>query len=51
VEYGANAINKQMYWLRAQSAHYPLPADAHQQLGAGAAPFPDWTKRKAEAEK
>jgi hypothetical protein len=48
VEYGANAINKQMYWLRAQSAHYPLPADAHRKLGAGTDPFPDWTKRKAE---
>lgn len=48
VEYGANAINKQMYWLRAQSVHYPLPADTHQKLGAGAAPFPDWTMRKAD---
>jgi cathepsin L len=41
IEYGCNNIGYFAYWLRAQSAQYNLPADAHKLLG-DAAPLHRW---------
>lgn len=48
IEYGCNNIGYNARWMRAQSIHYPLPADAHTQL-KDAAPFPAWTKNAVAA--
>jgi cathepsin L len=42
IEYGCNNIGFYGYWVRAQSTQYHLPADAHELLAAGAAPFRRW---------
>jgi hypothetical protein len=50
VEYGCNNVGIACFWLRAQSVHYDLPADAHQLLGEKAAPFHTWATGSREAE-
>jgi cathepsin L len=46
IKYGSNNIGSFATWVRAQSVHYQLPADAHEQA-EGAVPFYRWpTARK-----
>jgi C1A family cysteine protease len=42
IEYGCNNVGHAAYWLRAQSARYNLPKDAHRLLGDEAEAFRRW---------
>jgi hypothetical protein len=48
IAYGCNNIGYNARWLRAQSIHYALPADAHRKLKAGDR-FPSWSKAEVAA--
>ena len=46
IEYGANNIATDVYWLTAQATQYALPEGVHKTLSAEADPFTEWPNAK-----
>jgi cathepsin L len=49
IEYGCNNIGQHTCWVRSQTSHYLLPADAHKLVPGDVTPFHRWSKAKAVA--